>query len=230
MSQANTPDHAQSPPPPALVVMTNGVPTTTSLIVAEGTKNAHASVLRLIRDNLSDFEEFGGVGFEIRPFETAGGTQRREIVVLNEEHATLLLTYMRNSLVVKDFKKRLVREFWAMKRSGSEFQPNTVTWMELAALIRQRYGISLEVADITRALRDGGVLMQNCSVPKKAYRQWFWFTGSAWTIHPHVLPELVRKLVDTRRALGDMQSQLRLDLGFDEQLRREIGMKRGRAA
>ena len=101
--------------------------------------------------------------------------------------------------------------------------PNTVTWVELAALIRQRYGVDLEVADITRALRDGGVLMQNCCAPRKAYRAWFWFTGSAWTIHPHMLPELTRKLVDTRRALGDIQSQLQLDLALDDQLRREIG-------
>lgn len=106
-------------------------------------------------------------------------------------------------------------------------EPNTVTWVELAALIRQRYGIDLDVMDITRALRDGGVLMQNCSAPKKAYRQWFWFTGSAWTIHPHVLPELTRKLVDTRRALGDIQSQMQLDLVLDEQLRGEIGRKAG---
>lgn len=105
-------------------------------------------------------------------------------------------------------------------------EPNTITWVEACALIRQRYGIPLEVADLTRGLRDAGVLMQNCTAPKKAFRHWFWFTGSAWTVHPHVLPELVRKLVDTRRALGDMQSQLRLDLAFDEQLRQEIGSKR----
>src|SRR5438128_6890603 len=105
-------------------------------------------------------------------------------------------------------------------------QPTTITWIELAALIRQRYGIDLEVAEITRALRDGGVLMQDCCKPKKAYRHWFWFTGSAWTIHPHVLPELTRKLVDTRRALGDVQSQLQLDLALDEQLRQEIGVQK----
>lgn len=32
-----------------------------------------------------------------------------------------------------------------------------------------------------------------------------------------------RKIVDTRRALGDLQSQMQLDLALDEQLRREIG-------
>jgi len=101
-------------------------------------------------------------------------------------------------------------------------EPNTASWEELAALIRQRYGIDLEVADITRGLRDAGVLKQT-NAPRKTYRAWFWFTGSAWTVHPHVLPELTRKLVDTRRALGDIQSQLQLDFALDEQLRREIG-------
>ncbi|MGW4123674.1 phage antirepressor N-terminal domain-containing protein [Nocardia sp. NPDC004711] len=100
--------------------------------------------------------------------------------------------------------------------------PNTVTWHELAALIRQRYGLEFEVADLTRGLRDAGVLMQDCCRPKKEFRAWFWFTGSAWTVHPHVLPELARKLVDVRRALGDLQSQMHLDLVLDDQLRHEL--------
>lgn len=100
-----------------IVQVTEGVATTTSMRVANGTQNEHASVLRLIRDNLGDFEEFGRVGFEIAPFETAGGTQRREVAVLNEDHATLLLTFMRNNDIVKDFKKRLVREFSTLRRA-----------------------------------------------------------------------------------------------------------------
>lgn len=98
-----------------IVQVADGVATTTSMRVANGTHNEHASVLRLIRDNLADFEEFGRVGFEIAPFDTAGGIQRREVAILNEDHATLLLTYMRNNDVVKDFKKRLVREFSALR-------------------------------------------------------------------------------------------------------------------
>lgn len=100
-------------------------------------------------------------------------------------------------------------------------EPNTVSWEEAAALIRQRYGIQLRPHDLTRGLRDAGVLKQN-GCPRVAFAAWFWFTGSAWTIHPHILPELVRKVVDTRRALGDMQSQLAMDVALDEQLRREI--------
>lgn len=64
-----------------LVAMNGNEPTTTSLIIAEGTENQHASVLRLVRENLEDFEEFGRVGFEIQTFETAGGPQNRTIAV-----------------------------------------------------------------------------------------------------------------------------------------------------
>lgn len=98
-----------------LVTLEAGIATTTSLRVADGTENEHASVIRLIRDNIEDFEEYGRVGFEIAPFATPGGVQRREVATLNEEQATLLMTYMRNNPVVKDFKRRLVREFYQMR-------------------------------------------------------------------------------------------------------------------
>jgi phage regulator Rha-like protein len=81
-----------------IVQVADGVATTTSMRIANGTDNDHPSVLRLIRDNLADFEEFGLVGFEIapRPSGQHGGGDVT-IAILNEEHATLLLTYMRNN-------------------------------------------------------------------------------------------------------------------------------------
>ncbi|OMC37989.1 hypothetical protein A5742_07865 [Mycolicibacterium fortuitum] len=94
--------------------------------------------------------------------------------------------------------------------------PNTVTWEELSALMRQRYGIDLDICDITRALRDGGVLKQT-NAPRKRYRNWFWFTGSAWTIHPHVLPELTRKVVETRKVLGDAAA-IQMELAMDSEI------------
>lgn len=102
-----------------IVQVADGVPTTTSMRVANGTETEHRAVLQLIRDNLADFEEFGGVAFEMQPFDTAGGIQQRSVAILNEEHATLLLTYMRNNTIVKDFKKRLVREFSALRRAAN---------------------------------------------------------------------------------------------------------------
>jgi phage antirepressor YoqD-like protein len=69
-------------------------------------------IIQLVRIYVADLEEFGRVAFEMRPFATAGGRQTREIALLNEQQATLLLTYMRNSDIVRFFKKRLVRAFF----------------------------------------------------------------------------------------------------------------------
>lgn len=97
----------------------SGNPTTTSLVIAGGTENQHKNVLGLIRAHLADFEEFGRVAFQTRPFETAGGTQHREVAVLNEEHATLLITYLRNTEVVRRFKKSLVRAFFELRQRAA---------------------------------------------------------------------------------------------------------------
>lgn len=112
--------------------------TTTSLIIAEGTQVQHASVLRIIRNNEEDFEEFGRVRFEIRPFETAGGMQNRTIAVLNREHAMLLMTYMRNNIIVRQFKKQLVKAFTDMERrlaAKPAFDPSQITRLEMAQML-----------------------------------------------------------------------------------------------
>ena len=90
-----------------IVTIVGGQAVTTTPAIANGTAVDHASVIKLVRTYRSDLEEFGGVGFEIQPFETAGGTQQREIARLNEQQATLVMTYMRNSDSVREFKKRL---------------------------------------------------------------------------------------------------------------------------
>ena len=95
----------------------DGDPFTTSLVIAEETGVQHKNVIELIRANREDFEDFGRVAFETRPFETAGGLQNREVANLNEPQATLLITYMRNNDVVRTFKKRLVAAFFAMRQA-----------------------------------------------------------------------------------------------------------------
>ncbi|WP_081280912.1 phage antirepressor KilAC domain-containing protein [Stenotrophomonas maltophilia] len=97
-----------------LVTLSGDTAVTSTLTIAENTDNEHKSVIQLVRTYVSDLEEFGRVRFEMRPFATAGGTQTREIAELNEQQATLLLTYMRNTDIVRFFKKRLVRAFFDM--------------------------------------------------------------------------------------------------------------------
>jgi len=97
-----------------------GCPVTTSKAIADGVGNPHKTVIQLVRQNVSDLEDFGGVAFEMRPFETRGGTQHREVAILNEPQSTLLMTYMRNNAVVREFKKRLVRAFFEMARERQQ--------------------------------------------------------------------------------------------------------------
>lgn len=88
---------------------------TTTLKIAAGTGNQHKNVLELVRTYLDDLQEFGRVAFQTLPFDTAGGVQNREYAELNEEQAALLLAYMRNSEIVRQFKKALIRGFFDMR-------------------------------------------------------------------------------------------------------------------
>lgn len=104
-----------------LVTTTNdGASVTTSLAISEGVDSPHASVIKVIRNNIDDFNDFERVRFEIQPFETKGGVQNREVAILNEQHATLLMTFMRNTKIIREFKKRLVKEFWKMRSGASK--------------------------------------------------------------------------------------------------------------
>jgi len=100
----------------SLVKLTDGQAVTTTPAIALGTGNEHKAVIQLVRTYRDDLEEFGRVAFEMAPFATTGGTQSREIALLNEPQATLILTYMRNNDVVRQFKKALVRAFYELAR------------------------------------------------------------------------------------------------------------------
>lgn len=113
-----------------IVTVFDGEAVTSTVTVARETDNEHASVIALVRKYQADFGEFGGVRFQIEPFETAGGAQSREIALLNEQQATLLLTYMRNTSIVRDFKKRLVKEFWRLAKAAPA-QPADLSKLEI---------------------------------------------------------------------------------------------------
>lgn len=108
-----------------IVIERAGELVTTSLAIAEGTRVEHKAVIQLVRKYLDDLEEFERVTFEMRPFETGGGVQSREIAFLNEPQSTLLLTYMRNSDIVRGFKKALVRAFFDLSDSAANMAANS---------------------------------------------------------------------------------------------------------
>ncbi|MCU7965175.1 phage regulatory protein/antirepressor Ant [Shewanella oncorhynchi] len=115
----------------------HGQAVTTSLAIAEGVGNPHSTVIKLVRQYASDLEEFGGVRFQIQPFETAGGIQNREVAILNEQQSTLLMTYMRNNDVVREFKKRLVKAFYELANKARGTQSNIYDQLSDPASMRQ---------------------------------------------------------------------------------------------
>jgi|GEM_PF-868477 len=117
----NTKDSATEDKTEKLIEFTNAGAVTTSLIIANGTRNEHRVVLQLIRGHVASLEKFGRVTFETQPFQTAGGTQKREIAYLNERQATLLLTMMRNSDVIIEFKTRLVQAFYELATRPQDY-------------------------------------------------------------------------------------------------------------
>lgn len=87
-------------------------PYTTSEIIAECAEVQHHTITRTIRKNLERFERFGKVGFNIQAMESG---QSSKNYILNEQQATLLITFLKNTEQVATFKENLVRAFFEMR-------------------------------------------------------------------------------------------------------------------
>ncbi|WP_051790989.1 BRO-N domain-containing protein [Amycolatopsis jejuensis] len=119
---------------------------------------------------------------------------------------------------VERFQDWIYSEVLPALRRGGRYEraiddPFTYTWDEVTTIIRQRYGLRVSVPQLTRMLRTAGILRQS-GVPKKAHQHFFWFTGTAWEIHPHAIPFLTRSFEDTTRQLQEfrfIQGRLELD-------------------
>ncbi|WP_428958643.1 Rha family transcriptional regulator [Levilactobacillus brevis] len=88
-------------------------PFTTGDVIAEYAGIERDSVNRMIRNIYQRLERMGKVGFKIRPM--ASG-QESKTYLLNQQQATLLITFLKNTPRVADFKEELVAQFYAMQR------------------------------------------------------------------------------------------------------------------
>ncbi|MDS5167239.1 Rha family transcriptional regulator [Streptococcus pneumoniae] len=95
-------------------------PYTTSAIIAECAEVKHDTVQSLIRNHQEDFESYGIIGFEIRKLDGRGRPMK--IYRLNEQQATLLITYLKNTEPVRKFKMNLVKAFFEMREELSKFR------------------------------------------------------------------------------------------------------------
>ncbi|WP_150202541.1 Rha family transcriptional regulator [Streptococcus constellatus] len=94
-------------------------PYTLSSIIAKCAEVKHRHLKILLNKHRADFEKFGKVTFKISPSEAG---QNVRDYILNEQQATLLITYLRNTEPVKEFKTNLVKAFFEMRDEVAEFK------------------------------------------------------------------------------------------------------------
>ena len=94
-------------------------PYTLSSIVAECTNLQHHTITRTIRKHQARFERFGKVGFKIQAMKSGQNTKD---YILNEQQATLLITFLKNTEQVANFKTNLVKAFFKMREELSKFR------------------------------------------------------------------------------------------------------------
>lgn len=103
-----------------LVFVQNGQAVTTSEVIAQGVGVQHKNILALVRNYQSDFEVFNPVAFETRrgkPLPQGGFGQSVTVALLSEQQATLLVTYCKNTEVVRKFKVALVKAFYEARQA-----------------------------------------------------------------------------------------------------------------
>lgn len=125
-----------------IVFINNGISKqdlyTTSDIIAEYAEVTHHAIQQIISKHENDLKEFGRVAFEMRAVEQKRGVNEQKIYQLNEQQATLVITYLKNTAPVRAFKKELVRQFFLMrnellKRQQARAEPKAAAVSFLSA-------------------------------------------------------------------------------------------------
>ena len=94
-------------------------PYTTSAIIAECAGIKHHAIQEHIRKQIARLEQFGKVSFKMRPLQSG---QQAKDYILNEQQATLLIAFLKNTEQVANFKTNLVKAFFEMREELSKFR------------------------------------------------------------------------------------------------------------
>lgn len=94
-------------------------PYTLSSIISEHAEITHKALREQIRKHLSELEQFGKVPFKTAPLPSG---QQAKDYILNEQQATLLITFLKNTAPVVAFKSVLVKAFFEMRDEVAEFR------------------------------------------------------------------------------------------------------------
>lgn len=184
----------------SLVQVVDGVPFTTSEIVAEHAGIQHKNALELLEAHQMPIEAaFGTIAFETRK---SGGRPVR-IARLTEEQSTSLLTLMRNTPQVVDFKINLVKAFAEATKSSVLALPS-------------RAALAQMVLDAEKEL-DAAKMQAELDAPKVRYHERFiaemddtitieYFASQWGSTDPKVRASLLEKKIAVRRRIGQRWS------------------------
>lgn len=98
-----------------LIEMFGEKPTISHRVVAENTANDEISIKKLIIKYKKDFQVFGVMAFQMTKPQNKVGGRPSKTYYLNEQQAYLLLTYLANTEIVRNFKVALVKAFFEMR-------------------------------------------------------------------------------------------------------------------
>lgn len=132
--------------------------------IAEGSGVQHKNVLESIARNQADLEEFGQLAFETRPGYNNAAVR---IALLNEQQATLVMTYQRNTEQVKAFKLALVKSFFIMAKELAAKVPQSLpdALRAYAAEVEAREALAAKVAaDAPKVLFADSVATSNTTI------------------------------------------------------------------
>lgn len=104
-----------------LVILKNETLVVSHIILAEKTANDKISIRKLIDKNIIDLEEFGKLSFQMTPIKNSKNKENEfKEYFLNEQQATLIITYLRNNEIVREFKKNLVKAFFELREKQNQ--------------------------------------------------------------------------------------------------------------
>jgi phage regulator Rha-like protein len=129
-------------------------------VIAKHTNNDQVSVRKLIDKHFVSLELFGVLSFEMTKLtnEKKGGRPEKTYF-LNEQQATLLLTFMRNNEIVIEFKVNLVKAFYEMRMQLQK--------VESPKPLKQINLISVSDSELDRELKALKFVLDNFNLSEK---------------------------------------------------------------
>jgi phage regulator Rha-like protein len=114
-----------------IIVLQNNEPRAGTWNLSKGFEVEHRALKKLVNKYFIEFEEFGVVTPAVQKPQDKGGRPVEEFL-LNENQAMYLGTLLTNNIIVREFKRKLVKDFTRMKteliRIASQTQ--NAQWLE----------------------------------------------------------------------------------------------------